>query len=64
MKRIEKIGEYTVKIFTLPLRIGVGAYKAIKKEMPEKVTMPFEIKSKRKEETDGTNSSSEEKASS
>ena len=62
MKRIEKIGEYTVKIFTLPLRIGVGAYKAIKKEMPEKVTMPFEFK--RKEETDGTNSSSEEKASS
>ena len=48
MKRIEKIGEYAVKIFTLPLRIGVGAYKAIKKEMPEKVTMPFEFK--RKEE--------------
>jgi hypothetical protein len=62
MKRIEKVGEYAVKIFTLPLRIGVGAYKAIKKEMPEKVVMPFTIK--RKEETDGTNSSSEEKASS
>ena len=51
MKRIEKIGEYAVKIFTLPLRIGVGAYKAIKKEMPEKVTMPFEFK--RKEDTNG-----------
>ena len=62
MKRIEKVGEYAVKIFTLPLRIGVGAYKAIKKEMPEKVVMPFTIK--RKEETDGTNSSSEEKTSS
>ena len=51
MKRIEKIGEYAVKIFTLPLRIGVGAYKAIKKEMHEKVVMPFTIK--RKEENDG-----------
>ena len=64
MKRIEKLGEYVVKAFTLPLRIGVGIYKAIKKEMPEKVTMPFEIKSKRKEQNDRTNSSSEEKASS
>jgi len=52
MKRIEKLGEYAVKIFTLPLRIGVGAYKAIKKEMPEKVTMPFEFK--RKEDTNGS----------
>ncbi len=52
MKRIEKLGEYVVKAFTLPLRIGVGIYKAIKKEMPEKVTMPFEFK--RKEETDGS----------
>ena len=52
MKRIEKLGEYAVKIFTLPLRIGVGIYKAIKKEMPEKVTMPFEFK--RKEDTNGS----------
>ena len=46
MKRIEKEGEYAVKAFTLPLRIGVGIYKAIKKEMPEKVEMPFEFKRK------------------
>jgi len=52
MKRIEKVGEYVVKAFTLPLRIGVGIYKAIKKEMPEKVTMPFEFK--RKEDTNGS----------
>ena len=49
MKRIEKVGEYAVKAFTLPLRIGVGLYKAVKKEMPDKVEMPFEFK--RKEET-------------
>ena len=52
MKRIEKVGEYVVKAFTLPLRIGVGIYKAIKKEMPEKVTMPFEFK--RKENKNGS----------
>jgi len=46
MKRIEKVGEYAVRTFTLPLRIGVGIYKAIKKEMPEKVEMPFEFKRK------------------
>jgi hypothetical protein len=51
MKRIEKVGEYAVKAFTLPLRIGVGLYKAVKKEMPDKVEMPFEFK--RKEETNG-----------
>ena len=60
MKRIEKVGEYAVKAFTLPLRIGVGIYKAIKREMPEKVTMPFEFK--RKEETNGTESNTERKS--
>jgi len=58
MKRIEKVGEYAVKAFTLPLRIGVGLYKAVKKEMPDKVEMPFEFK--RKEETNvGKETSSE-----
>ena len=56
MKRIEKVGEYIVKTFTLPLRIGVGIYKAIKKEMPEKVVMPFEFK--RKEENNGNKTTS------
>tara|TARA_R100000329_G_C7586883_1_gene208076 strand:+ start:667 stop:816 length:150 start_codon:yes stop_codon:yes gene_type:complete len=40
-----------VKSFTLPLRVVVGAVKAIKKEMPDKVSMPFEIK--RKEDDNG-----------
>ena len=51
MKRIEKVGEFMVKSFTLPLRVIVGTVKAIQKEMPDKVSMPFEIK--RKEETNG-----------
>ena len=49
MKRIEKVGDGLIRAFTLPLRIGVGLYKAVKKEMPDKVEMPFEFK--RKEET-------------
>ena len=51
MKRMEKVGEFMVKSFTLPLRVIVGTVKAIQKEMPDKVSMPFEIK--RKEETNG-----------
>jgi|TARA_R100000482_G_C5112987_1_gene141520 hypothetical protein len=40
-----------IKSFTLPLRVVVGTVKAIQKEMPDKVSMPFEIK--RKENDDG-----------
>ena len=31
MKRIEKLGEYAVKAFTLPIRVCVGVYKCIEK---------------------------------
>ena len=62
MKRIEKLGDVIIKIFTFPIRVIVGAVNAVEKNMPETLTMPYEIK--KKEEKDGTNSSSEEKASS
>ena len=56
MKRIEKVGEFMIKSFTLPLRVVVGTVKAIQKEMPDKVSMPFEIKRK---ENDNGNTRSE-----
>jgi len=62
MKRIEKLGDVIIKIFTFPIRVIVGAVNAVEKNMPETLTMPYEIK--KKEENDRTNSSSEEKASS
>ena len=62
MKRIEKLGDVIIKIFTFPIRVIVGAVNAVEKNMPETLTMPYEIK--KKEEKNGTNSSSEEKASS
>jgi hypothetical protein len=40
-----------MKISTLPVRVCIGTFRAVKKEMPDKVEMPFEIK--RKEENDG-----------
>ena len=54
MKRIEKLGEYAVKAFTLPIRVCVGVYKCIEKAPPDTLEMPFEIKSKRKEDTNGS----------
>jgi hypothetical protein len=54
MKRIEKLGEYAVKAFTLPIRVCVGVYKCIEKATPDTLEMPFEIKSKRKEDTNGS----------
>ncbi len=51
MTRIQKFGDYLMKISTLPVRVCIGTFRAVKKEMPDKVEMPFEIK--RKEENDG-----------
>jgi hypothetical protein len=55
MKRIEKVGEVLVRIITYPLRAAIGAGRCIHKSTPDTLNdcMPFEIKSKRKEETDG-----------
>ena len=49
----EKIGDGMIRAFTLPIRVGIGLYKCIEKNTPERLEMPFEIK--RKEETDGRN---------
>ena len=54
MKRIEKLGEVLVRTFTLPIRVCVGVYKCIEKATPDTLEMPFEIKSKRKEDTNGS----------
>lgn len=50
--RIEKITDEVIKIFTLPIRVGIGIFNAVEKNMPERLEMPFEIK--RKENKDGT----------
>ena len=55
MKRIEKLGELLVRAITYPLRATIGVCRCIDKSTPDSLEdcMPFEIKSKRKEETDG-----------
>tara|TARA_R110000824_G_scaffold361649_1_gene549568 strand:- start:37 stop:249 length:213 start_codon:yes stop_codon:yes gene_type:complete len=63
MKRIEKVGELLVKGFTYPIRLSVGiikctdkVIKCVRENTPKTLDgcMPFEIKSKRKEETNGS----------
>ena len=53
MKRFEKYGDVAIKVFTFPIRVVVGAVKAVEDNMPDTLTMPYEIK--KKEEKDGTN---------
>ena len=53
MKRFEKYGDVTLRIITSPLRALIGLGICIKKNMPDKIEFPFEIK--KKEEKDGTN---------
>ena len=53
MKRFEKLGDVTIKTITFPIRIFVGLINAIEKNMPDTLTMPYEIK-KKKEEKNGT----------
>ena len=55
-KRFEKYGELLVRAITYPLRATIGVCRCIDKSTPDTLEdcMPFEIKSKRKEETDGS----------
>lgn len=46
MNRITKAGNELFKILTLPIRICVGIYKAVEKEVPEKIELPYEITKK------------------
>tara|TARA_R100001594_G_scaffold58699_2_gene92765 strand:- start:489 stop:683 length:195 start_codon:yes stop_codon:yes gene_type:complete len=64
MKRIEKVGELLVRAITYPLRAAIGAGRCIHKSTPDTLEdcMPFVIK--KKEEKDGTSTSTEKKASS
>ena len=64
MKRIEKVGELLVRAITYPLRATIGVCRCIDKSTPDtlKDCMPFVIK--KKEEKDGTSTSTEKKASS
>jgi|TARA_R100001244_G_scaffold127138_1_gene97653 hypothetical protein len=56
MKRIEKLGELLVRAITYPLRATIGVCRCIDKSTPDSLEdcMPFEIKSKRKENTNGS----------
>ena len=56
MKRIEKLGELLVRTITYPLRATIGVCRCIDKSTPDSLEdcMPFEIKSKRKEDTNGS----------
>ena len=53
MKPFEKFGDVTIKTITFPIRAIVGLFNAIDKNMPDTLTMPYEIK-KKKEEKNGT----------
>ena len=55
MKRFEKYGELLVRAITYPLRATIGVCRCINKSTPDTLEdcMPFEIKSKRKEDTNG-----------
>jgi hypothetical protein len=57
MKRFEKLGELLVRAITYPLRATIGVCRCIDKSTPDTLEdcMPFEIKSKRKEKNDRTN---------
>ena len=56
MKRIEKLGELLVRAITYPLRAAIGVCRCIDKSTPDSLEdcMPFEIKSKRKEDANGS----------
>ena len=57
MKRFEKLGELLIKAITYPLRATIGVCRCVHKSTPDTLEdcMPFEIKSKKKEEKDATN---------
>ena len=46
MKRVEKYGDMLIRGLTLPVRIVLGAVYATKKEMPDRLVVPYEIKKK------------------
>jgi hypothetical protein len=55
MKRFEKLGDVTIKTITFPIRIFVGLINAIEKNMPDTLTMPYEIKKKEEKNGNDTN---------
>jgi hypothetical protein len=50
MNRIAKATSTLLKILTIPARVTVGLIKAVQKEMPEQIKMPYEIRKKPTEE--------------
>ena len=46
MKRVEKYGDILIRGLTLPVRIVLGAVYATKKELPDRLVVPYEIKKK------------------
>jgi hypothetical protein len=55
MNRIEKATSTLLKILTIPARVTVGLIKAVQKEMPDQIKMPYEIRKKPTEENHDRN---------
>jgi hypothetical protein len=51
MNRIAKATSTLLKILTIPARVTVGLIKAVQKEMPDQIKMPYEIRKKPTEES-------------
>ena len=46
MNRIAKATSTLLKILTIPARVTVGLIKAVQKEMPDQIKMPYERRKK------------------
>lgn len=46
MTNIEKIKSNAIKILTLPVRIGIGIFRSVKKCTPDTIELPFEFRKK------------------
>ena len=46
MKRFEKLGDNTIKLVTLPIRVVLGAIYAIADKTPDTLEVPYELKKK------------------
>ena len=46
MKRFEKLGDNTIKLVTLPIRVVLVAIYAIADKTPDTLEVPYELKKK------------------
>lgn len=62
MKRFEKLGDNTIKLVTLPIRVVLGAIYAIADKTPDTLEVPYELKRKEKIMTSQETKKSDTKA--